>query len=67
LHPTFHYRTDTATVRVWLRAVTVDEGASMKQISLFAFAVMDVRWIALRTIAERGEVVREATGSIPLH
>jgi hypothetical protein len=39
----------------------------MNRISLFVFTMMDVRWIALRTIAERGEVVGEKTGYLPLH
>jgi hypothetical protein len=39
----------------------------MNRISLFAFTMMDVRWIALRTFVERGEVVGEETEYIPLH
>ncbi len=39
----------------------------MNRISLFAFTMLDVRWIALRTVAERGEVTGEEMGYIPLH
>jgi hypothetical protein len=39
----------------------------MNRISLFAFTMLDVGWIALRTVAERDEVVEEETGYIPLH